>query len=450
METILKLEKWDDIYNAILKTSFEKWPVDKKITLEIKDIAKNKRDMVKKQFTKAVETINCCSKDANQDISDMYLLLKNIKDLVLEFDNQFSSNKKEKNIADFNDIEHFALNILLKKEKSGKYIPSEIANKYKNKFNEIAIDEYQDSNLVQEYILTSVSNGHNLFMVGDVKQSIYKFRQACPDLFLNKYEEYKEQIEEETKGIKIQLFKNFRSRKNILDTVNLVFEKIMSKELGDIDYNEKEYLNLGADFEENKENILANNTQVCIVENKIETEEEELEEQIENIELEAKYVARKIKEIINSGKLIYDKKQGYRPITYKDIVILLRATKQRANIFEKEISNLEMPVFSDTSAEYLETIEIQTIMSLLKIIDNPMQDIPLVTALRSAIFGFTDNELIKIRIETNTNVTFYESMKEYVNNVENQRINSSVTYSKQTSFNRASTKHVITEQSIKR
>ena len=260
-----------------------------------------------------------------------------------------------------------------------------------------------------------------MFMVGDVKQSIYKFRQARPELFLHKYKEYKleEDIEEDNncKGIKIQLFKNFRSRKNILDTTNIIFENIMSTKLGDIDYNENEYLNLGANFEEIEQEIVADNTKVYVIENKENEDEEILEEPIENIELESKFVAMKIKEIIDSKKLVYDKKEGYRPVTYKDIVILLRATKERANIFEKEISNLGMPVFSDTSAEYLESIEIQTIMSLLKIIDNPMQDIPLVTVLRSYIGEFSDNELIEIRVNTNQHQTFYESMKQYDKNI---------------------------------
>ena len=309
------------------------------------------------------------------------------------------------------------------------YEPTEVAKKYRKKFNEIAIDEYQDSNLVQEYILSSISNGKNMFMVGDVKQSIYKFRQACPELFLSKYENYEKAKDNQEvsnlKGIKIQLFKNFRSRANILDTTNLIFENIMSKKLGDIDYNEEEYLNLGANFEETEKELIATNTEIDIIENSKEiddTEEDDAicselnEEPIENTEIEAKYVARKIKELVDSQKVIYDKKAGYRPITFKDIVILLRATKERANVFEKEISKLNMPVFSDTSSEYLDSIEIQTIMSLLKIIDNPIQDIPLVTVLRSFVGGFTDNELIQIRVETNTNKTFYESMKEYVEN----------------------------------
>ena len=429
MNKILNTKSWDELYNILNSITFEKWPIDRKITLEEKNIAKDKRDKVKKQFNKSIEIINCNSKEANSDIIYMYETLDNLKELVFEFEEKFNKNKSEKNIVDFNDIEHFALNILLKKDDEGNYKPTNVAEKYKSKFEEIDIDEYQDSNLVQEYILKSISNGKNMFMVGDVKQSIYKFRQACPELFLNKYDDYSS-VEKSTsdvqklKGIKIQLFKNFRSRENILKTTNLIFDNIMSKQLGDIDYNESEYLNLGANFEETEGEIIAKNTEIDIIENSNDTEDEILEEPIENIELEAKFVAKKIKEIIDSKKLVYDKKVGYRSVTYKDIVILLRATKERANAFEKEISNLDIPVFSDTSAEYLDSIEIQTIMSLLKIIDNPMQDIPLVTVLRSYIGGFTDNELIKIRVETNTNITFYESMKKYcLFNGNNEEVN---------------------------
>ena len=429
MNKVLNSNNWEELYNSIYSVSFEKWPVDRKVTLEEKNIAKDNRDKIKKQFSKAVEIVNCNSEEANLDIIYMYDILNSIKELVFEFKEKLIKNKQEKNIADFSDVEHYALNILLKKNELGVYEPTEVAKKYRKKFNEIAIDEYQDSNLVQEYILSSISNGKNMFMVGDVKQSIYKFRQACPELFLSKYENYEKAKDNQEvsnlKGIKIQLFKNFRSRANILDTTNLIFENIMAKKLGDIDYNEEEYLNLGANFEETEKELIATNTEIDIIENSKEiddTEEDDAicselnEEPIENTEIEAKYVARKIKELVDSQKVIYDKKAGYRPITFKDIVILLRATTERANVFEKEISKFNMPVFSDTSSEYLDSIEIQTIMSLLKIIDNPIQDIPLVTVLRSFFGGFTDNELIQIRVETNTNKTFYESMKEYVEN----------------------------------
>jgi ATP-dependent helicase/nuclease subunit A len=193
----------------------------------------------------------------------------------------------------------------------------------------------------------------------------------------------------------------------------------MSKQLGDIDYTKEEYLNLGANFEETLQESIKANTEIILIENKTEEENseeetEELEEQIQNIELEAKFVAKKIKEILNSKQVVFDKNQGYRTITYKDMVILLRSTKDKANIFENELIKLQIPVYSDTSTEYLNSIEIQTIMNLLKVIDNPTVDIPLVSILRSMIGGFSDNELIKIRLEESKK-SFYEAMKEYKN-----------------------------------
>ena len=423
LEKLNQLESWEEIFEILGQFKFEKWPIDKKITLDLKEEAKDTRDKIKKKFSAIKEKIMFSSKEINSDIYAMYEILKSLQDLIMDFTKEFETEKRTRNIIDFNDIEHFALKILLKKDGDGKYIASDVANKYKNKFVQIAIDEYQDSNLVQEYILNTISK-NNIFMVGDVKQSIYKFRQARPELFLEKYENYKtkeELLENDTSPLKIQLFKNFRSRKNILDITNLVFENIMSKELGDIDYNENEYLNLGAQYE--MTNI--GTSEICIIDTKKNDEEETQEENIEDIVLEAKFVANKIKEIINSGYLVFDQKVGYRNVTFKDIVILLRATSNRANIFEKEISDLGFPIFSDTSAEYLDSIEIQTIISLLKIIDNPVQDIPLVTVLRSMIGRFTDNELIEIRVNNLQN-SFYESMKQYIKTNENNELKSKI------------------------
>ena len=332
----------------------------------------------------------------------MYRILLKLQDLILTFEKEFSKRKREKNIVDFSDVEHFALDILLNS--------SEVAKKYQDKYEEIAIDEYQDSNLVQEYILAAISRENNIFMVGDVKQSIYKFRQAMPELFLNKYETYQKKENKALEDdLKIQLFKNFRSKQNILQFTNLIFEDIMSKDLGDIDYNEEEYLNLGANYLEIEQNekieiniidsvtVTENNEEDTMTTRK--TEEMQEEENIADVELEAKFVANKIKKLIENKFQVWDKKQEtYRDIQYKDIVILLRTTTNVAPIYEQEILNLQMPVFSDSSQEYLDSIEIQTIMSLLKIIDNPIQDIPLVTVMRSNIGKFTDDELIQIRL----------------------------------------------------
>lgn len=451
---------WDETYHQLLTMSWTKWPVNRKVTLDLKNEAKEIRDKVKKQISSIKVTQN--SQEAIEDINGMYEILKELQKLIQEFAEAFADKKKEKNMIDFNDIEHFALKILIQ-QVEGDIKPTEVAKKYRDKFAEIAIDEYQDSNLVQEYILNSISNGNNIFMVGDVKQSIYKFRQARPELFLEKYATYQlKENKQEENGLKIQLFKNFRSRENILEITNLVFEDIMSQKLGDVEYTEEEYLNYGANYpepekkEETKiqeektpskteekssfagiaelniinlkeeiesdiyksqlENDQGNQKQEQKIENieqkEIERGEEGTEteeERIENAVLEARFVAHRIKKLLDSGYIVFDKKIGYRKITYKDICILLRATSVAAPIYEKEVAELDLPVFSDTSSTYLESMEVQIIMALLKIIDNPMQDIPLVTVLRSSIGGFNDNELIQIRL-ADRNSTFYEAM----------------------------------------
>ena len=414
---------WNSTFNSINSFKWKNWPVDKKVTLELKDKAKEVRDKVKKELKSEFDKYMIYnSEEALKYINNMYYILNSLKELVKEFSKKFSERKKEKNIIDFNDIEHLALKILLKEE-NGEYVESDVAKKYKEKFEEIAIDEYQDSNLVQEYILNSISKNNNIFMVGDVKQSIYKFRQARPELFLDKYEKYSLKAEQkENENLKIQLFKNFRSRKNILDITNLVFKNIMSKKIGDIEYNENEYLNYGANYPEPEENNfkyagkaelhiidLKENDEISAYKDEIEVEEDDEQERIEDDVIEAKFVAKKIQEIMNSGYKVYDRKEGYRNIKYKDIVILLRATSTLAPIFEKELADLDLPVFSDSSAEYLNSVEIQTIMSILKIIDNPLQDIPLVTVLRSTIGKFTDNDLIEIRL-VDRNCDFYEAL----------------------------------------
>jgi len=416
LQDLQKYNSWDELYIKLLNFNFSKWSVDKKVINDLKEDSKEIRDKVKKHIKeKTAKLLSCSQEQAVKDLKIITPILEKLSNLITEFTKNFAEKKKEKNCIDFNDIEHFALKILLDENNN----PTEVAKKYKEKFEEIAIDEYQDSNLVQEAILTSISKGNNIFMVGDVKQSIYKFRQARPELFLQKYDEYKNK-EEKTQedNLKIQLFRNFRSRQNILNITNLVFETIMSKELGDINYNENEYLNYGANYPEPEEiKNYAGIAELDIIDLKEDEsitafegeEDEEEQERVEDDVLEAKFVANKIQELLNSNYMVFDKKQGYRKIRPKDIVILLRATSNLSPIYEKELSDLELPVFSDTSGTYLDTVEIQTILSVLKIIDNPLQDIPLVVVLRSSICNFTDNDLITIRL-TDRNCNFYEAL----------------------------------------
>ncbi len=403
-ELIVPNMSWDTIYEKHNNIKPKQWSKDSKITSTVKDEVKEIRDNVKKRRTNAArKTFLGTTDELLEDINEMYPILENLKYVVLKFTEKFIEKKQTKNVMDFSDIEHYALKILLQENENGSYNKTEVAKKYQEKFAEIAIDEYQDSNLVQEYILTSISNEKNIFMVGDVKQSIYRFRQARPELFLDKYEKYTKERNE--KGQKIQLFKNFRSRKNVLDVTNLVFQNIMSKEFGEIEYDETEYLNLAATYEEPQSTELpyAGKAELDIIDLKQEIiEDEEVEEEenriLEKVEIEAKFVAKRIEELVKSKYQIYDRKKGYRNIEYRDIVILLRATSNIATFFEKELTKLEIPVFSDTSENYLDSIEIGNMISLLKIIDNPYRDIPLVSVMRSFIGNFSDNELLGIRL----------------------------------------------------
>lgn len=437
LEEILKqCDNWDNAYEKISSFSFQRAPSSKGLDQNQKDISTKigeERNRIKDIITKDCKTklLICDSVTGINNLKQMYKALKTIEEIVVEFRKEFAKKKKEKNVIDFNDMEHFALEILRKKsEETNKAEITKVAEKYQEKFAEVAIDEYQDSNMVQELILTSVAQYNNVFMVGDVKQSIYKFRQACPDLFLDKYSRYKlkEDKKEDDEGLKIQLFKNFRSRENVLDVTNLIFQNIMSKKFGDIEYLEDEYLNLGADYPKDESvTNCAGIAEMHIIElnpkdkdidlgqdEEIDEEESEVKD-LEKKQLEAKFVARKIEELINSDYMVWDKKaKKYRKVTYKDIVILLRSTSNKAPIFEKELAELSIPVFSDSSVSYLETIEIQTIMNLLKIIDNPMQDIPLVAVLRSNIGNFNDDELVQIRL-ADKYCPFYEALQKTKN-----------------------------------
>lgn len=421
IQKILKLNTWDEFYAYFQDLNFETWPQKRNFTSELKDKAKIVRDDIRNKLTAKPgglknTVFNADSKQINSDTKDTYKILKEIQKVVLKFMAEYKKSKLQKNIIDFNDIEHLALEILVKKDEHGNHIPTDVAKEYQKLFEEIAIDEYQDSNEIQEEILKQVSKGNNIFMVGDVKQSIYKFRQAKPEMFLQKYHSYEDN--------KIQLFANFRSRKNVLDLSNTIFENIMSKEFGAIEYNENEYLNVGQEYEPTELKIFdkaelhiidaseekaINEEDTNSEENGEEKNQEQDEEILEKSEIEARFVASKIHELVNQGYYVFDKKQGYRKLQFRDIVILLRKTTGIAPIYEKELTDLGYPVFSDIGMNYFETIEIQTIMAILKIISNPDNDIPLVTVLRSPIGNFTDNELLEIRME-NQNVSFYNAM----------------------------------------
>ncbi|SMC21303.1 DNA helicase/exodeoxyribonuclease V, subunit A [Clostridium acidisoli DSM 12555] len=390
-----------------------------------KEEVQNIRDKYKKQFKDISEEIlNTLNENMVQHIKELYPMLKYLGKMVIDFDNNYIKAKKIRGIIDFNDIEHLTLKILISVTDEGEVTPSKAAIELREKYEEIFIDEYQDSNLVQEYILGVVSRREsekpNVFMVGDVKQSIYRFRQAKPELFLEKYNKYSNEVG--AKNRKILLFKNFRSRKEIVDGVNFIFKSIMSENIGELNYNEHEELKFGSKFEDIDEkhfNALGDNEINIIEKNNIidknNIDDEEDEEDIDNIRLEGRMLGKKVKELVDNPYekpfVVFDKDtKEYRNIKYKDIVILLRTTKNWAGIFTDELKRCDIPVFADTGSGYFEATEIKTILALLQIIDNPIQDIPLLSVMRSPIASFSDEEIIDIR-NIDENLSFYEALK---------------------------------------
>ncbi len=311
----------------------------------------------------------------------LYPVAKALKNLVRLTDRYHKNLKRERSLLDFSDLEHECLKLLKNK--------SEVLNKLNKRYAEIFIDEYQDTNDIQDKIFELIAgDSENRFMVGDIKQSIYGFRNASPRLFAEKYETYAEG----DLGERICLNKNFRSREEVIKTVNHIFESIMHKEVGDIDYNDDEALKLGTDYPAGKDAEFATELMVTYT---------DFDAGIDPKEAESLVVAKRIFEMVEGKEVtVFDKDTGtMRPIEYRDIVILLRSPKGRAPMFERALGELNIPAFTDVGRTYLDSVEVLTVMSFLQIIDNPLQDIPLLAVLRSPIFAFSAEELAKIRSE---------------------------------------------------
>ena len=439
LEKIEKENDWDNIYkilNEEIECVFKKWKTDKSKNENIakaKDIRDSVREYIKKYL---IEKIFFRTKEdileENKEIKEM---IDEILDIAEKYNEKYSEKKNKEKILDFSDLEILALKILVKKPENenelnekeniigNKYIKTDIAKKITKRFKEIQIDEYQDINTMQEYILNSISS-ENVFQVGDIKQSIYMFRNANPNLFLNKYMNYGINI----KGKTIKLFQNFRSRNDVLSYTNNIFEEIMTKKLGGITYNKEEYLNPGFNYEEKK---LSYTPELIYIENNrdIISEEglEELED-LENIEYEAIYIKNEIQKLINEGYIIYDKSKNiYRKIQYKDIVILLRTAKNKVEIIENILSSSGIPAYTDESSGYLSSPDVNKVISYLKIIDNHTLDIDLLSVLRSAFWNFNLSEITEIvlkanEIDTKENLCIYEKMKIYAEIGDNESL----------------------------
>lgn len=341
---------------------------------------------------------------------DNYEMLVENKNIVMslvsvteKFINALKEEKLSRGILDFNDMEHYALNIFVD-EKTGEL--RESASEYAKKYDEIMIDEYQDSNLLQEYILTAISGAaeglKHMFMVGDVKQSIYRFRQARPELFVNKYDSFSS---DKGDDIKVELDMNFRSRKNVLDFANNIFDVLMRRDIGNIDYDDKASLKYGANYNDRA----GFDAEYLLVDEKDEGFNEA--GYTGKAEKEGYVIAQRIRNLIDSGMLVNDREDGEkRPIEYRDIVVLFRSFGDHSVDIAKQLKENGIPVHEVSKSGYYTTTEIQTVMSLLRIIDNPMQDIPLSAVMHSYIGGFTDEELAEIKSSVESDKSFCQAV----------------------------------------
>lgn len=411
-------------------------------------------DPAKRELAKAIRN---SVKDTLSDLSESYFKtplelaveqgkacrepLRMLLDLVLEFDRRLLAAKQERHLIDFSDMEHYALQILLKREKveesdgtgtdrtETKYriVPSDVAMEYRQYFQEILIDEYQDSNLVQEYLLSAISGEeegrYNRFMVGDVKQSIYKFRLARPELFLEKYDTY-----QETGDLcRIDLAKNFRSRVQVVDAVNDVFSRIMSREIGGIAYDDKAALYPGAVYPAQEDPAYGSELLLIRKPEKEEREESGIGEQhaegagvlvdYDNVrQLEALAIAARIKQLKGSLQVMEKSTGELRPVRYSDMVILLRTTSGWDEEFKKILEQQGIPVYITSKTGYFGALEVQELLQFLRVLDNPRQDIPLFGVMQSVFGGFTQEEIAQIRSggegHSRKRMTLYEALKE--------------------------------------
>ena len=368
------------------------------------ELVKSLREQAKDVVKKLCKQYFFCSPEMMiEQLERTEPMLEEVVRLTKQFADEFAAAKRRKNLVDFHDVEHFALQILVddETEKAKK-----TAEEFRDTFEEIMIDEYQDSNEVQETLLRSISREergeNNIFMVGDVKQSIYRFRLARPELFMKKYDSYS--LEESTTQ-RIDLHKNFRSREEVLTCTNDIFYKIMARSLGNVEYDAEAALYPGASYPVSADFI----PEILLADSNDELLEDT--ELTDKKTLEAKIVAEEIKHLMKTQQ-VTDKAAGtLRAAHYSDIVILLRSLSGWADSLVEVLNGNGIPAHTVSSTGYFSTVEVQTVLSMLRLLDNPRQDIPMAAVLRSPMAGLTDEELAVLRLEDGS-VPFHEAVLE--------------------------------------
>jgi len=386
---------WDDLVKLGVP-SFARLVSTAKLDEELASEIKANRNTYTNIIKKEIPAFLICSKeDYVKSLNTLYPIIKKLIDFVKIVDARLMVEKNERNSYSFSDTEHFAINLLFTPD-GDKIIKKELADRLSAEFEEILVDEYQDTNEAQDLLFAYLSNGHNLFTVGDVKQSIYRFRLAMPNIFNSRrklYTDYNPNDNE--KSSKIILDKNFRSSKGICEYVNFIFSKVMSERVGELDYDAQNRLNFGADYKKND----IPSAQIHILDG---AKGEETDTR------EAMQIAKLIRKKIDSKEQIKDGDE-YRDIRYSDFAILFRSMKNHVDSYVEVFTDMSIPVQCDNSSNLFENNEIKLILSLLRTIDNPTKDISLLSTMMSPVYAFTADELAQIRIE-NKRKNFYFSV----------------------------------------
>lgn len=411
VERLLGLTTMKEYAERLGTVTFGRLPSKKDDTVALvkRELVKNRRNEIKDVLKDLGEHFFATPLAlAVQQSGDCAGPVNTLIDLTLEFRQKLKEKKQEEKIVDFSDMEHYALDILLER-RDGQVIPSQVAMEYRQYFKEILIDEYQDSNLVQEYLLQALSGEDegqfNRFMVGDVKQSIYKFRLARPELFLEKYDTYDK---EDGSCVRIDLSRNFRSRSEVVDTVNGIFSGIMSRRTGGIEYDESAALYAGASYPDNQgceselllvekpgDVVRAQEQDWSICEMKKECAP--ADRKVTDKQAEALAIAHRIKELLASFR-VTDKESGeLRPVRFSDMVILLRTNSGWDEEFKSVLEEEGIPVYITSKTGYFAASEVQELLQLLRVLDNPRQDIPLFGVMKSQFGTFTEEEIARIR-----------------------------------------------------
>lgn len=431
VEQAINVENFQEMYVAITEIKFPRLSTkrDPSVNLDKRQAVKELMEQARKLLKEVNEAY--FYDDPNEMVSDMNkaaLTMKMLVEIVGRFADVMAERKSSKNIIDFADMEQFALKILTE-EVAGELVPSKVAKEYQDQFVEVMIDEYQDSNLIQETILTSVSRmsqgQNNIFMVGDVKQSIYRFRLSRPELFMEKYDTYDT---EESKCQRVDLHKNFRSRHEVLDSVNFIFEQIMKKQLGGVEYDEQAALYTGAEFVPllDEEGESKNETELILIDTKgtginFASSSKYFYKNDSSRQVEARTVAKKIKELVRNHKIIDKKTNEFRNVRYNDIVILTRSISGWADTFASTLMEEGIPAYADSREGYFEAYEVSVLLDYLKLLDNQRQDIPLAAVLTSPFVGLDAKELTEIRL-INPEGYFFEAVEAYRTNGDSEKL----------------------------